>query len=131
MQKVCSKLKLIFPRLVRQQHTRDTLVQVKSQSKQIGEINETLDNLCRLITRHQHATSEIYAIELQMYALANQLKSVEASARADLERKVFDLFWSVQKLLHAVTAISLSQQEVKGFASLISGVRDFSGVALS
>ena len=74
---VASQLKVLLPRFVRQEQTRDLLKLKKSASQQIKEFGETLDNLCTLITFNENLRSCVYRAEDRIYSAANRLKTCE------------------------------------------------------
>lgn len=86
-----SRLKILLPRVVRQEQTKDLLKLKKNSSQQVKEIGDTLDNLCRLITFHEKLRHAVYQIDERVYASANRLKTCDNDLK-EATTKLHDAF---------------------------------------
>jgi hypothetical protein len=116
---------------VRQQQTRDNLVVVKAQADQIKEIEQTLDNLCQLLTTQEGLRESVYRLDDAVHTCANRLKQANDNENSDLLSKLCEVFWQVQQLSMQFNQLCLGLKDLQSLVSMISGVRDFSSLGLS
>ena len=104
---------------------------MKNQGTQISELCETLDTLCKLVSRHEDLRQDVYSLENHVFQLANQLKTCEGTLRMELEHKLHETFWAVQSLLVQFKTIEFGLNEVQQLVTMICGVRDNASLGLS